>query len=166
LRLPKNGRRRQRVRAGRFGGDANIEGGPADRDRRQSSVHRPIHSAEFLRNPYNHYVVNIRSSYFQETEAWIERLTKDLGISKIAILYQDDAFGLAGLEGVKLASTIKDNFKRSTDLTARYGGEEFVVVLSETRNRAVARSLGSPPRDPNRRLGTSTAPAVMTAPVE
>ena len=36
-------------------------------------------------------------------EAWIEHLTKDLGISRIAILYQDDAFGLAGLEGVQRA---------------------------------------------------------------
>ena len=63
----------------------------------------PFTGAEFLRYPYNRYVVNIRSSYFQETEAWIEHLTKDLGITKIAILYQDDAFGLAGLEGVNLA---------------------------------------------------------------
>jgi len=59
--------------------------------------------AEFLRNPYKRYVVNIRTSYFQETEAWIEHLTKDLGITKIAILYQDDTFGLAGLDGVKMA---------------------------------------------------------------
>jgi len=63
----------------------------------------PFTGAEFLRNPYNRYVVNVRSSYFQETEAWIEHLTKDLGISKIAILYQDDAFGLAGFEGVRIA---------------------------------------------------------------
>jgi len=63
----------------------------------------PFTGAEFLRNPYNRYVVNVRSSYYQETEAWIAHLTKDLGISKIAILYQDDAFGLAGLEGVKIA---------------------------------------------------------------
>jgi branched-chain amino acid transport system substrate-binding protein len=63
----------------------------------------PFSGAEFLRNPFNRYVINIRSSYFQETEAWIEHLTKDLGISKIAILYQDDAFGLAGLQGVELA---------------------------------------------------------------
>ena len=46
----------------------------------------PFTGAEFLRNPYNRYVVNVRSSYFEETEAWIEHLTKDLGISKIAIL--------------------------------------------------------------------------------
>ena len=63
----------------------------------------PFTGAEFLRNPYNRYVVNIRSSYFQETEAWIDHLVKDLAISRIAILYQDDAFGLAGLEGVHRA---------------------------------------------------------------
>ncbi len=63
----------------------------------------PFTGAEFLRNPYNRYVVNVRASYFQETEAWIDRLTKDLGISRIAILYQDDAFGLAGLDGVQRA---------------------------------------------------------------
>ena len=43
--------------------------------------------AEFLRNPFNRYVVNIRSSYFQETESWIEHLTNDLGITRVAILY-------------------------------------------------------------------------------
>jgi len=63
----------------------------------------PFTGAEFLRNPYNRYVVNVRSSYFEETEAWIDHLTKDLGVAKIAILYQDDAFGLAGLEGVQKA---------------------------------------------------------------
>lgn len=81
----------------------------------------PFTGAEFLRNPYNRYVVNIRASYFQETEAWIDHLTKDLGISKIAILYQDDAFGLAGLEGVQRAMAKRNmslvatgSFKRNT----------------------------------------------------
>ena len=81
----------------------------------------PFTGAEFLRNPYNRYVVNIRASYYQETEAWIEHLTKDLGITKIAILYQDDTFGLAGLEGVKIAMAKRNmslvasgTFKRNT----------------------------------------------------
>jgi ABC-type branched-subunit amino acid transport system substrate-binding protein len=81
----------------------------------------PFTGAEFLRNPYNRYVVNIRSSYFQETEAWIEHLTKDLGITRIAILYQDDAFGLAGLAGVQKAMAKRNmslvasgTFKRNT----------------------------------------------------
>ena len=59
-------------------------------------------------------MVNVRSSYFEETEAWIEHLTKDLGISKIAILYQDDAFGLTGLEGVQRAMA-----KRNMQLVSR-----------------------------------------------
>lgn len=81
----------------------------------------PFTGAEFLRNPFNRYIVNIRSSYFQETEAWIEHLTTDLGVTKIAILYQDDAFGLAGLAGVKkamakrnMALVAEGTFKRNT----------------------------------------------------
>jgi len=81
----------------------------------------PFTGAEFLRNPFNRYVVNVRSSYFQETEAWIEHLTRDLGITRIAILYQDDAFGLAGLAGVKKAMAKREmslvaegTFKRNT----------------------------------------------------
>lgn len=58
---------------------------------------------EFLREPYKPLVMNIRASYFEETEAMVEHLTKDLGASKIAIMYQDDAFGQAGLAGVRKA---------------------------------------------------------------
>ncbi len=59
--------------------------------------------AEFLRNPHKGNVVNLRASYFQETEEMVERLTKDVGASKIAIMYQDDAYGRAGLAGVQAA---------------------------------------------------------------
>jgi branched-chain amino acid transport system substrate-binding protein len=63
----------------------------------------PFTGAAFLRDPSLTNVINIRASYGQETEAWIEHLTTDLGLSRIAILYQDDSFGRAGLEGVKKA---------------------------------------------------------------
>ena len=59
--------------------------------------------AEFLREPYKPLVMNIRASYFQETETMVEHLTNDLGASRIAIMYQDDAFGQAGFAGVKKA---------------------------------------------------------------
>jgi branched-chain amino acid transport system substrate-binding protein len=59
--------------------------------------------AEFLRDPYKPGVVNVRASYFQETETMVDHLTKDLGVTRIAIFYQDDAFGQAGLAGVKRA---------------------------------------------------------------
>jgi ABC-type branched-subunit amino acid transport system substrate-binding protein len=58
---------------------------------------------ESLREPYKPLVVNVRASYYEETEAMVEHLTKDLDASKIAIMYQDDAFGQAGLAGVKKA---------------------------------------------------------------
>lgn len=59
--------------------------------------------AEFLRDPSKTDVVNVRASYFQETETMVEHLTQDLGVSRIAIFYQDDAYGQAGLAGVKRA---------------------------------------------------------------
>lgn len=63
----------------------------------------PFTGAEGLRTPYQPHIVNVRASYFQETEVMVERLTKDLGHDKIAILYQDDAFGRAGLAGTQRA---------------------------------------------------------------
>ena len=63
----------------------------------------PFTGAGFLRNPKLENVVNVRASYGAETEAWIKHLTEDLKIKKIAIFYQDDAFGRAGLDGVKAA---------------------------------------------------------------
>jgi ABC-type branched-subunit amino acid transport system substrate-binding protein len=63
----------------------------------------PFTGAAFLRNPSLGNVINIRGSYDQETEAWIQHLTSDLGVKRIAILYQDDTFGRAGLSGVSKA---------------------------------------------------------------
>ena len=63
----------------------------------------PFTGAEFLRRPYKPTVINVRASYFQETEEIVERLSKDLSIRRIAVLYQDDSYGQAGLAGVRKA---------------------------------------------------------------
>jgi len=63
----------------------------------------PFTGAAFLRDPKRDNVVNIRASYDAETEAWVRHLTEDLKITKIAIFYQDDAFGRSGLAGFKKA---------------------------------------------------------------
>ncbi len=73
----------------------------------------PFTGAGFLRNAAHGNIVNVRATYDQETEAWIEYLTKDLKISRIAILYQDDSFGRVGLSGVKKAME-----KRGLELVA------------------------------------------------
>lgn len=70
----------------------------------------PFTGAEFLRNPVSKYVFNVRASYFDETEAMVERLTKDLGVKNIAMLMQDDAFGEAVKGGVARA-LFKRNMK-------------------------------------------------------
>lgn len=63
----------------------------------------PFTGAEFLRDPELTNVVNIRASYYEETEAMVDRLVGDLGISRIAVLYQDDSYGRSGLAGVRQA---------------------------------------------------------------
>ena len=63
----------------------------------------PMTGAEYLRDSAHRTVINLRASYYQETEEMVERLTVDLGITRIAILFQDDSFGRAGLQGVLLA---------------------------------------------------------------
>lgn len=77
----------------------------------------PFTGAEFLRNPVNKLVFNVRASYFDETELMVERLTKDAGAKSIALFIQDDAFGEAGKAGVNRALH-KRNMKVAAE--ARY----------------------------------------------
>lgn len=68
----------------------------------------PFTGAAFLREPKWQNVINLRASYDQETEAMVSRLTTDLGISRIAVMYQDDSFGRAGYRGVLQALEQRD----------------------------------------------------------
>ena len=63
----------------------------------------PFTGAEFLRDPALDNVINLRASYYQETEEMIDRLTEDLGITRVGVFHQDDSFGTNGLEGVRRA---------------------------------------------------------------
>jgi ABC-type branched-subunit amino acid transport system substrate-binding protein len=63
----------------------------------------PFTGAEFLRTPPQPMVFNIRASYFQETEAMVERLVTEKGIRRIAVFHQQDAYGQTGLDGVTQA---------------------------------------------------------------
>jgi ABC-type branched-subunit amino acid transport system substrate-binding protein len=62
----------------------------------------PFTGAELLRQPFNRYVFNVRASYFAETDAIVELLTR-LDIKRIAVFYQNDPYGQAGLKGVERA---------------------------------------------------------------
>ncbi len=63
----------------------------------------PFTGTDILRDPELSNVLNLRASYFQETEEMVARLTEDLGIKRVAILYQNDSFGESGLQGTRLA---------------------------------------------------------------
>ncbi|MCY3596945.1 MAG: ABC transporter substrate-binding protein, partial [Rhodospirillales bacterium] len=60
----------------------------------------PFTGAGFLRDPGLETVVNLRASYAQETEHMVERLTVDLGVTSVAVMYQNDSYGQSGLSGV------------------------------------------------------------------
>jgi ABC-type branched-subunit amino acid transport system substrate-binding protein len=62
----------------------------------------PFTGAELLRTPINRYIFNVRASYYDETEKIVEQLVST-GNHKIAVFYQDDAYGQAGLKGVEIA---------------------------------------------------------------
>lgn len=62
----------------------------------------PFTGAEVLRDPFSKWVFHLRASYYDETGLIVKQLTS-LGLKKIAVFYQDDAYGKAGLEGVKRA---------------------------------------------------------------
>src|SRR5258706_11555527 len=62
----------------------------------------PFTGAELLRSPVNPYVFNVRASYFDETEAIVQHLTA-MSINRIAVFYQNDSYGQAGLTGVERA---------------------------------------------------------------
>lgn len=98
--------------------------------------------AELLRTPLNRYVFNVRASYFDETEAIVRQMTQG-GVTKIAVFYQNDSYGQAGLAGVERALTkrklqvvAKATVERnSTDVTAAIAAmqaakPEVIVMIS------------------------------------
>lgn len=62
----------------------------------------PFSGAMVLREPFSRYAFHMRASYNDETALIVKQLT-NLGLKKIAVFYQNDAYGKAGLDGVNLA---------------------------------------------------------------
>jgi branched-chain amino acid transport system substrate-binding protein len=62
----------------------------------------PMTGAEALRTPFNRNVFHVRASYIQETAEIVKQLTS-VGVKRIAVFYQADAYGQAGVDGVTRA---------------------------------------------------------------
>jgi len=103
----------------------------------------PFTGAELLRTPVNHYIFNVRASYFDETEAIVQHSTA-VSIDRIAVFYQNDAYGQAGLEGVEralkkrnLQVLAKASFERNTvdvkkavDIMRKADAEAIIMIGS------------------------------------
>ena len=81
--------------------------------------------AQSLREPFNRYIFNIRASYFDETERIVENLVAQ-GVKNIAVFYQNDAYGKAGLAGMERAMK-----KRNLPIVALATVERNTVNVAE-----------------------------------
>ncbi len=59
--------------------------------------------ANALREPLHRHLINVRASYYQETGAAVRYFVEELGVKRIAVFYQYDAYGFDGLRGTELA---------------------------------------------------------------
>lgn len=96
----------------------------------------PMTGAPSFRDPSNKYVFNIRDGYASETEKIVEHL-EAMGAKRVAVLYQNDAYGKAGLDGV-----IQALKKRKLEVLATAVVERNSVDVAE----AVAKMKAAKPR--------------------
>ena len=89
----------------------------------------PFTGAQALREPFNRNLFHVRSSYFYETERIVQYLST-IGIKKIAVFYQNDSYGKAGLEGVLRALT-KRELKPAATVKVERNSNDVAAALAE-----------------------------------
>jgi ABC-type branched-subunit amino acid transport system substrate-binding protein len=114
-----------------FAGTANIGKLLADGVLEQggAALVAPYTGGENLRTPFNPWIFHLRAGYADETEHMVQQVTT-LGMRRIAVMYQDDGFGQAGLEGVRAALA-----RRKLELSAAAGYERNTDKVDEAVRR-------------------------------
>jgi ABC-type branched-subunit amino acid transport system substrate-binding protein len=97
----------------------------------------------FMYDPENRYVFSGRASYADEAREEVDHLWNDLGMRRIGVIYQADAFGASGLSGVKAALAkyqadiaVQGSYPRNTtDVAQAYkqvkdAGPEAVILVA------------------------------------
>ncbi|MEO8847107.1 MAG: ABC transporter substrate-binding protein [Casimicrobiaceae bacterium] len=97
----------------------------------------PFTGAEQFRRPLNRYIFNVRASYFQETDDLVELLTK-LNLTRVAVFYQNDAYGKAGLEGVDRAMKKRKLEIVGTGTVERNSSDVTAAVTAITKSNPQA----------------------------
>ena len=95
--------------------------------------------AQLLHEPFRPQVVSIRASYYDETRYLVSKMVDQLKMTRIAVIYQDDAFGASVLQGVKRALKARGlepvglgSFQRNT-----LDVQRAIDVVKETSPEAV-----------------------------
>lgn len=108
----------------------------------------PYTGGEALRKPFNPYIFHVRAGYADEAEHMVNQVVT-LGMTRIAVMYQDDAFGKAGLAGVEDATARRGMklvaaapYERNTDQvqgavkTILAADAQAVIMISVNRSTA------------------------------
>lgn len=85
----------------------------------------PYTGADTLRTPFNPWIFHIRASYSDEAEGIVHQL-EQLNMRRVAVMYQNDPFGKAGLAGVEAALK-----KRGMELVAAGAYEKNTDNVAE-----------------------------------
>jgi len=107
--------------------------------------------------PFGQYVFNLRASYFEETAALVDRLIA-LGRDRIAVFYQNDAYGRTGWDGVRRAlklygksiiseaayvrgATFSQDFSREAALIMNESPDAIICIGTYASQAAFVRDL-------------------------
>ncbi|HEY8047590.1 MAG TPA: ABC transporter substrate-binding protein, partial [Ramlibacter sp.] len=89
----------------------------------------PFTGAQALREPLHRNLFHVRASYFDETERIVQHLTT-IGVQRIGVFYQNDAYGKAGLEGVVRALT-RRNMKPALTTTVERNTVDVTKAMAD-----------------------------------
>ena len=106
----------------------------------------PYTGSQAVRAPLNRFVFNVRASYADETEKIIEHLGIR-GISKIAVVYQNNAFGIDGLssvEGALARRKLKLHSSASIENDASNAGAAAKTIADTSPQAVVMITAGKP----------------------
>ena len=108
----------------------------------------PYTGGEPLRTPYNDNIFHVRAGYADETAAMVKQFVSS-GVSRVAVMYQDDAFGKAGLKGAidalagqKLKPVATASYIKNTDdvaaavVTIASADPQAVILISVNKSSA------------------------------
>jgi branched-chain amino acid transport system substrate-binding protein len=94
----------------------------------QTPFFAPFTGAMGLRAPFNKLAFHLRASYNDETALIVRQLT-NLGLNKVAVFHQNDAYGKAGLDGTVLALTAR-NLKPVATATVERNSVEVAQAVA------------------------------------